>query len=203
MPVPASITDLSTTAGSNSPPGSESPATIDDYLRTHAAFIAQLRDGKLPSASVSTFMLTLLDDADAAAARTTLGAHNAANLTTGTLPDERISSSGPTSPTLVNSFTNGGACRYWKIGGIVYVSVDLSRSTTPANATTAFTLPAGFRPAVAVAGSGEFAQTSPLVVGISLITVSTGGVVTVNNSIGGTPGSSGYALSALLAFPAA
>lgn len=44
MPVPASINDLSTTAGSNSPPGSESPATIDDYLRVHASFIAQLRD---------------------------------------------------------------------------------------------------------------------------------------------------------------
>ena len=44
MPVPASINDLSTTAGSNSPPGSESPATIDDYLRTHASFIAQLRN---------------------------------------------------------------------------------------------------------------------------------------------------------------
>lgn len=43
MPLPASITDLSTTAGSNSPPGSESPATLDDYLRSHAAFIAQLR----------------------------------------------------------------------------------------------------------------------------------------------------------------
>lgn len=44
MPVPASINDLSTTASSNSPPGSESPATIDDYLRAHASFIARLRD---------------------------------------------------------------------------------------------------------------------------------------------------------------
>jgi hypothetical protein len=44
MPVPASINDLSTTASSNSPPGSESPGTIDDYLRAHAAFIARLRD---------------------------------------------------------------------------------------------------------------------------------------------------------------
>lgn len=57
MPVPASITDLSTTAGSNSPPGSESPATLDDYLRAHAAFIAQLRaviggsvDANIPNA---------------------------------------------------------------------------------------------------------------------------------------------------------
>lgn len=43
MPVPSAITDLSTTPASNSPAGSESPATTDDYLRTHAAFIAQLR----------------------------------------------------------------------------------------------------------------------------------------------------------------
>ncbi len=45
MPVPASINDLSTTAGNNSPAGSESPTTTDDYLRTISAFIASLRDG--------------------------------------------------------------------------------------------------------------------------------------------------------------
>jgi len=44
MPVPSSIADLSTTAGSNNPPGSESPSLIDDYLRTQASFIALLRD---------------------------------------------------------------------------------------------------------------------------------------------------------------
>lgn len=44
MPIPASINDLSTTAGSNSPAGSESPSLIDDYLRTYASYIAQLRD---------------------------------------------------------------------------------------------------------------------------------------------------------------
>lgn len=43
MPVPSSLSDLSTTAGSNSPQGTESAkGTIDDYLRAHAAFIAQL-----------------------------------------------------------------------------------------------------------------------------------------------------------------
>lgn len=46
MPVPSSIDDLSQTAGSNSPPGSESPTTADDYLRSYASFIALLRDGK-------------------------------------------------------------------------------------------------------------------------------------------------------------
>lgn len=47
MPVPSSINDLSSTPGSNSPPGSESPSLIDDYLRAHAAFLAALRDGKV------------------------------------------------------------------------------------------------------------------------------------------------------------
>jgi len=46
MPLPSSINDLSQTAGSNSPPGSESPTTADDYLRTYASYIAQHRDGK-------------------------------------------------------------------------------------------------------------------------------------------------------------
>ena len=43
MPVPSSITALSPTAGLNSPAGSESPGTADDYFRVHASFIAQLR----------------------------------------------------------------------------------------------------------------------------------------------------------------
>ena len=42
MPVPSSLNDLSTTPALNSPAGSESPALVDDYLRTHAAFIKQV-----------------------------------------------------------------------------------------------------------------------------------------------------------------
>lgn len=45
MPVPSSIDDLSQTPASNSPAGSEFLTTADDYLRAHAAFIAELRDG--------------------------------------------------------------------------------------------------------------------------------------------------------------
>jgi hypothetical protein len=46
MAVPTVITDVNTTAGSNSPAGGESIGTnADDYIRAHAAFIAQLRDG--------------------------------------------------------------------------------------------------------------------------------------------------------------
>jgi hypothetical protein len=54
MPVPTLITDLSTTIASNSPAGSESArGTVDDYLRAHAAFIAQTRAGT--SATTYTF----------------------------------------------------------------------------------------------------------------------------------------------------
>lgn len=90
MPVPASINDLSTTAASNSPGGGENPfPDLDNYLRAHAAFIAALRDGKLNASAVSAFGLMLVDDADAATARATLGAAGlGANTFTGaqTLP---------------------------------------------------------------------------------------------------------------------
>lgn len=44
MTVPTLITDLSTTAGSNSPSGSETPAEGDNHLRAAYSFIAQVRD---------------------------------------------------------------------------------------------------------------------------------------------------------------
>jgi hypothetical protein len=44
MPVPTLITDLSTTAGSNYPLGTDSPSSLDDVQRAHASFIAGLRD---------------------------------------------------------------------------------------------------------------------------------------------------------------
>lgn len=46
MPTPTSITELSQTAGSNWPAGSNAPSVLDDTQRAHASFIAQLRDGK-------------------------------------------------------------------------------------------------------------------------------------------------------------
>lgn len=60
MPVPASINDLSTTASSNSPAGSESPGIIDDIQRAHASFIATLRD---QSAAQQTALNAKLDKA--------------------------------------------------------------------------------------------------------------------------------------------
>lgn len=45
MPVPSLITDLSATAASNSPSGSEAPVEGDNHLRAAYAFIRQLYDG--------------------------------------------------------------------------------------------------------------------------------------------------------------
>ena len=74
MAVPTLISDLSTTASSNAPAGSDAPSTLDDIQRAHASFIAQLQAEKLAAAGVSAFAATVLDDTTAAAARTTLGA---------------------------------------------------------------------------------------------------------------------------------
>jgi Lower baseplate protein N-terminal domain len=54
MPVPSAIADLSTTPGLNFPAGTESPSTIDEYLRAHAAFIKQTSDAKASTADVVT-----------------------------------------------------------------------------------------------------------------------------------------------------
>lgn len=65
MPVPSTIDELDTLSGNNYPSGSESPSTIDNYLRVHAAFIAQMRDGLGPiltgSENTAADIRTLLD----------------------------------------------------------------------------------------------------------------------------------------------
>lgn len=53
MPVPSSISDLSTTPALNSPAGTESPSTVDDYLRTFAAFIKQVDGGAVKAAGLA------------------------------------------------------------------------------------------------------------------------------------------------------
>ena len=54
MPVPSAITDLSTTAGSNSPSGSDNVfPDLDNYVQAYASFIALLRDGNGSAAEVS------------------------------------------------------------------------------------------------------------------------------------------------------
>lgn len=56
MPVPSTIADLSITAASNSPSGSEARSSADDYLRAVSAFIRQLSadGGNIASAGTIT-----------------------------------------------------------------------------------------------------------------------------------------------------
>ena len=74
MPTPTLITELSATASSNYPAGTESPIVLDDVQRAHAAFIAQLRDD--PTANIVA-PVPVADggtgSATASAARTALG----------------------------------------------------------------------------------------------------------------------------------
>lgn len=101
MPVPSSIASLSTTASAN-PPAGNTPALpeMDDHIRQAYAFIRSVSDsvsGKLDASAVSAFMLTLLNDADAAAARATLGAVGLAG--NETVAGVKAFSSSPTAPT--------------------------------------------------------------------------------------------------------
>lgn len=157
----------------------------------------------LTDLGVSAFMQTTLDDADAATFRATTGTNDATNLTTGSLPDARITQSGPTTPTLSNSFTDdGSATRYWKVGGIVYVSLTLGRTTTPSNATNVFTLPVGFRPSVNVRTVAWFTQGTPLAAGAAQVLINGSGVVQVEFAgSGSTAGSTGYTLRLMTCFP--
>ena len=51
-PIPAAISELSTTPGSNSPSGADSPSVLDDHQRTAYAFIRTLSDTKAATADV-------------------------------------------------------------------------------------------------------------------------------------------------------
>jgi hypothetical protein len=55
MPIPSTIADLSTTAASNSPLGSEPPTEGDNHIRSLAAFIAELRDRTGGVVNVTTY----------------------------------------------------------------------------------------------------------------------------------------------------
>jgi len=54
MPIPTTIDDLSTTAGTNYPQDSDTPNGGDDVIRAHASFIASLRDKLNGTSSTGT-----------------------------------------------------------------------------------------------------------------------------------------------------
>jgi hypothetical protein len=80
MPVPSAITDLSTSAASNSPAGADPVGTaLDEHLRAHGAFIRQVYDsdqGKASSASLAassgSSLVGFIQSGTGAVARTAL-----------------------------------------------------------------------------------------------------------------------------------
>lgn len=121
MPVPSTIADLSTTAGSNYPQGTDTPTTGDDTIRALSSFIAVLRDltngtstGASLNAATFSGLLTL----------------NATNLKSGTY-----------TPTLTNvsniSASTARQCQYLRVGNVVTVTgqFDATHSATGTVAT--------------------------------------------------------------------
>jgi len=117
MPVPTAITDLSQTASSNYPAGTDSPSDLDNVQRAHASFIALLRDGKGTSTPVSL----------ASATTTDIGAQNS--------PFVEISGT----TTITGFGTNYTGVRFLRFGGILTLTHNASSLILPtaANITTA------------------------------------------------------------------
>jgi hypothetical protein len=68
MPIPSSITDLSTTAASNSPLGSEPPTEGDNHIRALAAIVRQVYDAQ--AASGGSALVGFIQSGSGAVART-------------------------------------------------------------------------------------------------------------------------------------
>jgi hypothetical protein len=128
MPVPASINDLSTTAGSNSPAGSETPTEGDNYIRTHASFIALLRDklnGTSDTGTVknATFSGTMAGAASWVGLQTFAGGIAGSNFAGTTYT--------PTLTSVSNvSSTTAYPCQYMRVGTSVTVSGHLTVDPT-------------------------------------------------------------------------
>ena len=82
MPVPSAITDLSTTAGSNYPAGTDTPTSGDDVLRALSSFIAVLRDQLNDTSNTGTLKNPVLSGTATAPATFTMPAHASGYIST-------------------------------------------------------------------------------------------------------------------------
>lgn len=216
MPVPSTINDLSTTAGANYPAGTESPSTIDDYLRSHASFIAVLRDGKVSTtgnetiAGTKTFSSAIVGSlsGNASTATSATTATNLAGGSLGTLPYQ--TGSGATAQLAAGTSgqilrCNGAAAPSWTAQSAIDAgSVDgksfgtfgaaggilYATSTTDASATVA-----GTSGQVLLSGGASaptWAAQSSLSVGSATTATSATSATTATNIAGGSAGSIPY-----------
>lgn len=151
MPVPASINDLSTTAGSNSPSGGETPAEGDNYIRSLSSFIAVLRDklnGTSDTGTVknATFSGTMAGAASWSGLQTFANAAVTGDLTvgddldvTGDLAAGNVAGTTWT-PTLtavanVASVVDNPVCQYMRVRSVVTVSGQFTIAITAGSGT--------------------------------------------------------------------
>jgi len=136
MPVPSTINDLSTAAGSNYPAGGDPPTTGDDVLRALSSFIAQLRDqlngtsntGTVKNAALSGTMTGAAAFAALQSFSVGLNTGNSAQASATTLDWYEEGTFTP----VVQGFTTAGTGtytnqigRFTRIGNRVFVNIDV------------------------------------------------------------------------------
>ena len=216
MPVPSTINDLSTTAGANYPAGTESPSTIDDYLRAHASFLAGLRDGKVSNtgtetiAGAKTFSSPIVGSlsGNASTATSATTATNLAGGSLGTIPYQTGSGATAQLDAGTSGYVlrcNGAATPSWTAQSAIDAgSVDgksfgtfgaaggilYATSTSDASATVAGT--SGQVLLSGGAGAPSWASQSSLSVGSATTATSATSATTATNIAGGSAGAVPY-----------
>lgn len=159
MPVPTTIDDLSTTASSNSPAGSETPTEGDNYIRTLSAFIASLRDKLNGTSATGTVN-----------GATFTGTHtfSSGNLLHGTYTPTISNTSNVSSSSVTTAW------QYTRIGDVVTMGGQVSITPTAAGAVSlniSLPIASNFAAAGNLAGSAQNSTTStiyPYITGDSL-----------------------------------
>lgn len=138
MPVPASINDLSTTVGSNSPSGSETPTEGDNYLRSLSAFIAQLRDKLNGTSDTGTVKNATLSGTQAGAATWSALQSFSAGISVSSTSGNVYSSTYTPTVTAVSNATAASATglfKYTQVGTNVTVTGKLNINPTASGST--------------------------------------------------------------------
>ena len=139
MPVPASIDDLSTTAGSNSPAGSETPTEGDNYIRTLSSFIALLRDKLDGTSNTGVIQNATFSGTMAGAASWAALQSFAAGISVSSSSGNVLSGTYTPTTTAVSNVTSvspNGLFKYVRVQNTVNVTGRLTITTTSTGSTT-------------------------------------------------------------------
>lgn len=154
MAVPTAITDLSTTAASNSPAGGDTVGTtMDDFIRAHASFIAQLYANDATKAGLQAQTYT---------AYTTGGSSTAYTLT----PTPALSALAENQEFDVEFHTSAGATPTLAISGQTAKSLKYRDSSGAKQDVTSTQIPSGWRSRVTYDGTDYIVREIPQGTGV-------------------------------------